>query len=199
MKRLRKKIFLLLVSVWLVIYATNRLSFFSTDLPSSASTNSTTNIELEEVEFVRVVDGDTIVVKLDGKDTKIRLLCINTPESVHLDKSKNNVYGKKASKYTKKLLEDTEYVYLEFDEEREDIYGRTLAYVWLSDDDIDTAANKDIKKYMLNAILVKAGYAVTVVYEPNKLHADYFYKLQNTAKKNKVGLWKYKGFISLVE
>ncbi len=52
----------------------------------------------------RVVDGDTIVVDYQNKSEKVRLLCVNTPESVHPDQSKNCELGRKASAYTKSRL-----------------------------------------------------------------------------------------------
>jgi len=53
---------------------------------------------------IRVVDGDTIVVDYKGKYEKVRLLRVNTPESVHRDKKQNTPMGKVASNYTKKRL-----------------------------------------------------------------------------------------------
>ncbi len=50
-----------------------------------------------EHKVLRVVDGDTIVVDYHGKKEKIRMLCVNTPESVHPDTRRNTPMGKKAS------------------------------------------------------------------------------------------------------
>ncbi|MBW2195947.1 MAG: thermonuclease family protein [Deltaproteobacteria bacterium] len=72
---------------------------------------------------IRIVDGDTIVVNYQGKNEKIRLLCVNTPESVHL--------GKVVSEYTKKRLTG-KYVDLEFEGPLRGRYGRLLAYVLLT-------------------------------------------------------------------
>ena len=52
-----------------------------------------------QYRVIRVVDGDTIVVDYQGKHEKIRLLCVNTPESVHPDKKQNISMGKTASRY----------------------------------------------------------------------------------------------------
>ena len=54
--------------------------------------------------MIRVVDGDTIVINDNGKKEKVRLLCVNTPESVHPDKKQNIPMGKVASRYTQKKL-----------------------------------------------------------------------------------------------
>ena len=152
--------------------------------------------EFIEAEMVSVVDGDTIWVKINSEKKKIRFLTINTEESVHSDTSKNNIYGKKASKLTKKLLKGHDTVWLQYDEEPQDIYGRELCYVWLTPD-VDTGSKKDVKKYMLNAILLKKGYAYTTVYEPNTTYAKLFYKIEKSARKNKKGLWKYDEFVKL--
>jgi micrococcal nuclease len=76
-----------------------------------------------------VVDGDTIEIDYSGKKAKVRMLCINAPESVHPDRSKNTEAGKIASEFTKERLTGR-WVLLEFEgKEKEDRYGRLLAYV----------------------------------------------------------------------
>ena len=77
---------------------------------------------------IRIVDGDTIVVNYKGKPEKVRLLRVNTPESVHPDKKQNIPMGKVASDYTKKRLKG-KYVDLEFEGAFRGRYGRLLAYV----------------------------------------------------------------------
>ena len=68
----------------------------------------------EKYRVIRVIDGDTIVVNYKGKNEKVRLLQVNTPESVHPDKKQNIPMGKVASDYTKKRLKG-KYVDLEFE------------------------------------------------------------------------------------
>ncbi len=149
------------------------------------------------VKLVSVVDGDTIIVNLNNENVKVRLIGIDTPESVHADDDKNNIYGEYASLYTSSLLSDVETVYLEFDEETEDIYGRLLAYVWLSDGHSTTSEN--IGKYMLNGILLKEGYAYDKTYEPNDRYSAAFSMLRKDAKKSENGLWTYPEFAALWE
>jgi micrococcal nuclease len=80
-------------------------------------------------DVVSVIDGDTIIVKSDGGDVHVRLIGIDTPESVASDGYKvNTPEGDKASEYTRNLLEGNS-VYLEYDKEQTDSYQRTLAYV----------------------------------------------------------------------
>lgn len=88
----------------------------------------TPSVAADQYKIVRVVDGDTIVINYQRNQEKIRLLCVNTPESVHPDKKQNIPMGKIASDYTKKRLKG-KYVDLEFDGPFRGRYGRLLAYV----------------------------------------------------------------------
>lgn len=130
---------------------------------------------LTEVTLKYVVDGDTLYVELNGDNAYIRLIGINTPESVHPDVSKNTEDGIDASTHTKELLIDTEHVYLEFDKCEYDTYGRVLAYVWLSAD----TSNSD---NMLNVRLLKDGMAEIMTIKPNTKYAALFSSLVNDRK-----------------
>lgn len=157
------------------------------------------NASLEAVTLDRVVDGDTLWIYDSNYDRiKVRLIGIDTPESVHSDASRNNEYGKMASDYTKEILSGNQTLYLEYDVEATDQYGRTLAYVWLSDD-VDRDNVADVSDKMLNAILVKNGYAYDKVYEPNHAYADTFEALRMEASECGIGLWQYEGFQQLWE
>ncbi len=76
----------------------------------------------------RVVDGDTIIVEGVGR---VRLIGVDTPETVHPNRPVE-FFGKDASAFAKRLLEGKR-VRLEYDQERQDRYGRALAYVYLAD------------------------------------------------------------------
>lgn len=148
--------------------------------------------ELEEVELVYVIDGDTLlVIGEDGLQYKVRLIGIDTPESVNADESKNNQYGEMASDHTKELLKDVTTLYLEYDELTTDVYNRTLAYVWLSSDTSNTGN-------MLNARILYDGYAIDKVYEPNDKYADDFSIIRNDAEENERGLWSNYGYKTLI-
>jgi micrococcal nuclease len=125
----------------------------------------------------KIVDGDTFWVD-DGseKGLKIRLIGVNTPETVHPSKSVE-FYGKEASEYVNRILSG-EKVRLEYDVDRNDQYGRTLAYVFLSNGTF------------LNADLVKNGYAQVMTIPPNVKYAERFLELQRFARENKKGLWR---------
>ena len=83
----------------------------------------------DQYQVLRVVDGDTIVIDYQGRSEKVRLLCVDTPESVHPDAKQNIPMGSVASQYTKDRLSG-QYVGLEFEGDRiRGNYGRLLAYV----------------------------------------------------------------------
>lgn len=166
-----------------------------TDLNISDSYNQES--KLDKVKFVRTVDGDTIIVTDEnGEDKRIRMIGIDTPESVAAEEERNNEYGVMASDYTKKLLEDSDTLYLEYDIDADDQYDRILAYVWLDNVD-DTFNEENIESSMVNAIIVKNGYGVAKRYEPTVSHDDSLQALMKKAIDNKTGLWKYKGFREL--
>ena len=126
----------------------------------------------EKVALVRVVDGDTIIVEYQNEQTRVRLIGINSPESVHEDESKNTQEGRDASAFLKQYLADVEYVWLEFDVEARDQYGRALAYVWMNGD------GTDIGEDMLNGIIVKNGYAEARSYKPNVKYQEELEKVE---------------------
>ena len=131
---------------------------------------------LAQYEVLRVVDGDTIVINYNGNAEKVRLIGIDTPESVHPDNSKNTEEGIKTSNYTKQRLTGKT-VGIELDVQERDKYGRILAYVYV-----------DGKMY--NKELLELGYAKVATYPPNVKYVEEFTKIQEKARENKVGLWK---------
>lgn len=132
--------------------------------------------ETEEVHIERVVDGDTLVAKDDNnKELKVRLIGVDTPETVKPD-TPVQPYGKEASDYSKSQLTNKD-VFLEYDEEQEDQYGRILAYLWLD------------KHTMFNEELIKKGLAKEKYYAPNGKYRDVFEKAEQQAKNNNENIW----------
>ena len=138
--------------------------------------------EFVKAKVVRVVDGDTLVVEINNEETKVRLIGVDTPESVaseeYLERTgkENTEEGVNASDFTKSILAQHPYIYLEKDQEESDKYGRSLYYVWLEkptglSNDIRIT---DIETKMLNGILLKEGIAKTAVFKPNIKYADEF-------------------------
>lgn len=128
-------------------------------------------------EVERVVDGDTLVINIDGVSEKVRLIGVDTPESVHPDSSKNVEYGKVASEYTKNTLENKS-VTLELDVQERDKYGRLLAYIY-SDGE------------MFNLKLIREGHAKVATFPPNVKYTEDFTAAQEEARKEGIGLWSY--------
>ncbi len=163
-------------------------------LQSTPSINTDNNVSSQRcyAELIRVIDGDTLLVSIDGKNIKVRLIGIDTPESVHSDESKNNEYGDMASAYTSALLQDISDVWLEYDQEEYDRYGRILAYVWLSSESAD-----DTYQDMLNYELIHDGYAYNKEYAPNTKYADVFEAARIECEAEGRGLWVYEEFAEL--
>jgi len=132
-------------------------------------------------ELLRVVDGDTLVVMYDSQETKVRLIGIDAPESVNPDASKNSTFGEMASNYTKEILSDIQYIYLEFDIEKRDDYGRLLAYAYITE-----SSNFENS---LNYVLVEDGYAINKDYPPNLKYADSLKTACELAYNKSQGLW----------
>lgn len=124
---------------------------------------------------VRVVDGDTIIVRAAGGRTeRVRYIGIDTPESVKPD-TPPECFGKQATEANRRLV-DGEEVRLVPDREPFDRFDRALAYVYVD----DTFVNGD---------LVENGYATTLEIEPNTSRADELNSLERVAKRTNKGLW----------
>lgn len=118
-----------------------------------------------------MVDGDTLV--LDGNE-KVRLIGVDTPETVHPQKPVE-YFGKEASAFTRRMVEGKK-VSLEYDWERQDKYGRTLAYVYLQDGKF------------LNAEIIKQGYGFAYTRFPFK-YLEEFRSYEKQARERERGLW----------
>src|SRR5690606_33140732 len=92
-------------------------------------TTTTSAVALVANAFVvRIVDGDTIVADIDGRRTTVRLIGIDTPETVKPD-SPVECFGPEASAYIGTLLDAGTPIRVERDAEARDDYGRLLAYI----------------------------------------------------------------------
>jgi micrococcal nuclease len=126
---------------------------------------------------VRVVDGDTIVVHLAGGDEKVRLIGIDTPETVDPRKPVQ-CFGREASNRTKELLPPGTAVRLERDVEARDRYGRLLAYVYRVRDGT-----------FVNLALAEEGYAQPLTIPPNVAYTARFAAAASAARAAHRGLW----------
>jgi micrococcal nuclease len=125
----------------------------------------------------RVVDGDTIGVRLGGRRYTVRYIGIDTPETVK-PRAPVQCYGPAASAYNHRLVEGQR-VTLRLDAEPRDRYGRLLAYVYRRRDGL-----------FVNAELVRGGFARTLEIPPNTRHAGELRRLQRAARTAARGLWQ---------
>jgi len=149
--------------------------------------NQEGELKLLPATVTHVVDGDTIHAALaGGKEEKVRFIGVDTPESTR----EIEPYGKKAAAYTKKRL-DGRKIWLEFDVEKRDRYGRLLAYIWLEKP--AGTGEKEVRAKMFNSELLLEGYAHVMTIPPNVKYTDYFAKYQLEAREANKGLWGLAG------
>ena len=126
---------------------------------------------------VRVVDGDTLVVRVGGAHESVRLIGIDTPETVAPGRPVE-CYGAEASDHLEALTPAGTDVRLERDVEARDVYDRLLAYVYRADDGL-----------FVNRAQVEGGYAEAKDYPPNSAHRTELQQVQATARAGGAGLW----------
>ncbi len=128
-------------------------------------------------EVTKVTDGDTIHVLIEGNDDIVRLIGINTPETVD-PRRDVECFGKEASVRMKEIAAG-KIVRLEYDDSQSlrDTYGRLLAYVYLEDGQ------------MINRKMIAEGYAYEYTYLTPYLYQKEFRQLQRLAQSSKRGLW----------
>ncbi len=132
---------------------------------------------MQQGRVVHVVDGDTFDVQLDGRTERVRLIGLNTPESVD-PRRPVQCFGVEASDFAKQTL-DGAMVGLEVDDSQgdRDPNGRLLRYVWLADGQL------------FNQMLIRAGYAFEYTYNQPYKYQALFREAQRTARATNAGLW----------
>ena len=185
MKKIIFLFFLLFSSINLLLYGSEPGKIYPAQegkftIPFGKSYNYT------DILVKRAVDGDTLQLETGER---VRLIGIDTPEMHESDKLYRDsqrtqqdiqtikALGRRAYEFTKNLVEGKR-ISLEFDVEKEDKYGRLLAYVYLKDGTF------------VNAKIVQEGYASLMTIPPNVKYADLFLKLYQEARNNRRGLWK---------
>ena len=126
---------------------------------------------------VNVSDGDTITVKFANKSEKIRLIGVDTPETVHPTKPVG-CFGPEASAHTKSLLPKGTDVYVVRDVEARDYYRRLLGYVYRVSDDL-----------FINLDLVAQGFGTPLSIAPNTAFESQFVAAAQQAEQSNIGLW----------
>ena len=167
---------------WLVVLAGActfgaHASSATTTLNSSATPNSFGTALRSNATIVRVIDGDTVDAKIMGHEERIRLIGIDTPETVK-PHTPVQCYGPDASAFTKHTLPPGTLVMIVRDAEARDDYGRLLGYVYRSSDDL-----------FVNLELATLGFARPLTISPNDAHALDFVAAATAAQAAHRGLW----------
>ena len=137
----------------------------------------------EDVSYYGCIDGDTIRVMYNGHVVKVRLLAVDTPESVKSG-SEIEYYGKESSNYTCNKIKSANKLELEFDPNSDtyDKYDRLLAWVY-------------VDGYLLQELLVENGYAEVTYLYGDYMYTDRLLLKEKEAKKEKIGIWYEDGNI----
>ena len=140
-------------------------------------------------KVVRVVDGDTLKVELNGRIENVRLIGIDTPESKVNKKAKKYAtrssqdiktiisLGKAATSFTKSIVKPGDLVDIEQDVQPRDRYGRLLVYIYLK------------SGKMLNEEIIAAGFASVMTIPPNVRYQERFLRAYRAAREARRGLW----------
>lgn len=151
----------------------------SSKVVSSQSPARVLGLGFEDAWVTRVIDGDTIEVSLNGQEEKVRLVGMDTPETVDPRKPVG-CFGKEASDETKSLLTGREVLMIK-DVSETDKYSRLLRYVYLK-------LSQD-QTLFINDFLVRQGYARVLTIPPDVKFEDQFLQAQRDASLQKLGLW----------
>ena len=166
--------------ITIIITATNIATAPAASVVPTApvdNTQSTMPVNAVAAKVIRVVDGDTIHVSLNNKDITIRMIGIDTPETVDPRKPVQ-CFGKEASNHAHQLLDGT-IVYLEQDISQGDYdkYNRLLSYIWMPDG------------RLFNQVMITEGYAFEYTYHLPYKYQSQFKDAQRNAQSLQLGLW----------
>ncbi|UXR46697.1 thermonuclease family protein [Staphylococcus simulans] len=176
MKRKSMSSIIVIAVIAVIVLGFQYFNHSGTFKQSGGEQASTSMGDKEAVTVKRVIDGDTfIATDKDNREIKVRMIGMDTPETVKPN-TPVQPYGKEASNYTKKHLNNQK-VYLEFDKEPKDQYGRYLAYVWLDEN------------HMFNEELVKQGLAREKYFAPNGKYRDVLKDAEREAKQKHLNIW----------
>lgn len=136
----------------------------------------------ENAEVLEVLDGDTLRVATHKykKGVKLRLIGIDCLEETGNFLRKDERYAREAARFMEEKLRPHTRIYLEYDQQKWDQYGRLLAYVYMS------KSGKSI-----NAELVKRGLAFAKPHHRNRKHEKLFGQLESQAQRFRLGLWQH--------
>lgn len=165
------------IAVFLLIFIFQGNKDLNKSKEEVLSTENTARVFIADFTVTKVIDGDTIEVVIKGVKTKIRVIGINTPETVDPRKDVE-CFGKEASDKAKSILLN-KIVRLEEDMTQNNIdkYGRLLRYIFTQD------------KNDFGLEMIREGFAYEYTYaDPYKYQASYI-EAQKSAQSNLKGLW----------
>lgn len=168
----RGKLLLWAAVVLLAVLAAAALNWLQNREPQLPEGHSP---DAEVATLVRVVDADTLVVELAGVEERVRLLNIDTPETVHPNEGVE-CGGPEASERVSELVEPGDVVVLEFDEQRRDRYDRLLAGVFAED-------------VFINERLAREGWGEPAYYAPNDRFLEQIEAAWDAAEAEEVGIF----------
>ena len=143
-----------------------------------------------KVVLLEVIDGDTLRVKYNKREVKLRLIGIDAPETHENEKAFKEAkrtgrdvraitaLGDSAERFLASVIRKGAEVELEFDRDRRDKYDRLLAYVYLPNGE------------MLNEKIIASGYAKLLTIPPNTRYLERFRRGYDQARAKRVGLWR---------
>jgi micrococcal nuclease len=146
--------------------------------PSASTTPTVVTIVESNATVVAIVDGDTIDVAVGGREERVRLTGIDTPEIAHRPDDVDECFGPDATAFTAAMLPLETPVRLERDVVARDDYGRVLAYVYRATDGA-----------FVNLELVRSGHAQPLSIGPNTVHSQAMVAAARSAEREGLGLW----------
>jgi micrococcal nuclease len=148
------------------------IAFFTVFAPLLLHGQSIPKPALREVQVIKVHDGDTVTLMINGRMRKTRLIGIDAPEM------NQRPWGRRAKEHLIDILNHTDWlVAMETDVVTIDKYGRALVYLWTKN------------KELINERMVMDGYAVLFTIKPNSTYADRFKKAEQYARGERRGIW----------
>ena len=161
--------------MWVVVLALGALAACDA---TSTTTTAPAPGELEaNAIVVDVIDGDTVDVIITGREERVRLIGIDTPETKKPN-SPIECFGPEATAFTEALLPIGTPVYIERDVVNRDDFGRLLGYVYRADDGI-----------FVNYEIMRQGFAQPLSIPPNDTFAELFADAARAAEADDAGLW----------
>jgi micrococcal nuclease len=123
---------------------------------------------------MRIIDGDTVVLRTGGGPERVRLIGVDAPETW----SRHDCYGTEATRALWRLIPPGSTVDTAADAERHDRFGRLLLYLWKPGG------------VFVNEALIRSGFARTMTVPPNTSHAPTFHRAERSAQRTRAGLWR---------